>query len=113
MDDTDGYTGDSGDGGTPSFVEALLGQALHRGSERLRSEIRTATGKLDPHRLGLTGVVEDVPGPGLIELRVSVPGAKPLTIVVPYIAASAAAGQDEQVMSLVGHTVRLILEIDR
>lgn len=99
--------------GRPNLAEALLGHAIHRGTEQIKSKMREAAGKLDPHRIGLTGVVEDVPSPGMLEMRVSVPGAKPVTVIVPYVHPKQAAAQDEHARSLIGHTIRLILEIER
>lgn len=98
-----------------SLVDALLQRALERGTQHVAERARAAAGKLAPLTLTLTGLITDTPEPGIIELLAALPGARPINVRVPYSpqADKTPPAHQAQVQKLVGHAVRIRIEIDR
>lgn len=91
----------------PSLTDAIIASVLHQGGERLKAKVRQATGQLDPHRILVSGVVDGVKD-GLLEILVFMPGTKPRAVQIPFGNLFATEAE-----SLVGHAVKLTVEIAR
>lgn len=102
-------------GNPPNLIDALLHRALDAGTQHVQAKVRQATGKLAPVTLTLTGLVNDAPAPGLIELLVSLPGTRPTKVEVPYAptGTQVPAHHHHKILQLVGRPVRIKIEIDR
>jgi hypothetical protein len=101
--------------GPPSFFDALLHKALDAGTNHVSAKMREATGRLAPITLTLTGLVNDAPEPGSIELLVSLPGARPVKVAVPYAAPGTVVPPHHhfQMQKLIGRQVKMRVEIER
>lgn len=99
----------------PNLLDALLQRALDAGTQHVQNKVRAAAGKLAPITFTLSGLVNDAPIPGVIELLVSVAGSRPTVVKVPYAASGTQVPPQHhhRMLQLVGRTVRLRIEIDR
>ena len=99
----------------PSFFDALLHKALDAGTNHVTAKMREASGRLAPVALTMTGLVNDAPEPGVVELLVALPGARPVPIRVPYAAPGSTVPPHHhfQIQKLVGHRVKVRVEIER
>jgi hypothetical protein len=98
-----------------SLMDAIIQRALARGTEHVANTVRTAAGKLTPLTLTLTGLVNDAPEPGVVELLLALPGARPIVTRIPYSAQGARTPEahQAQVRKLIGRVVRVRVEVDR
>lgn len=98
-----------------ALFDALMHRALDVGTERIASKMREASGQLSPVSLILTGLVVDAPEPGMFELQVALPGARPVTLKVPYAAPGANVPPHAhfQAQQLRGHAVKIKIDIAR
>lgn len=101
--------------GPASFFDALLHKALDAGTNHVSAKMREATGRLAPITLTMTGLVNDAPEPGHIELLVSLPGARPVRLMVPYAAPGTPVPPHHhfQIQKLIGHQVKVRVDIER
>ena len=99
----------------PTLIDALLHRALDAGTSHVSAKMREATGRLAPIALTMTGLVNDAPEPGVIELLVALPGARPVPVRVPYAPPGVVAPPHHhfQMQKLIGHQVKVRIEIER
>jgi hypothetical protein len=102
-------------GGPASFFDALLHKALDAGTNHVSAKMREATGRLAPIALTMTGLVNDAPEPGYIELLVALPGSRPVTVKIPYTSPGTTVPPHHhfQMQKLVGRPVKVRVEVER
>jgi hypothetical protein len=99
----------------PSFFDALLHKALDAGTNHVSTKMREVAGRLAPITLTMTGLVNDAPTPGMVELLVALPGARPVKVEIPYAPPGSTVPPQHhfQIQKLVGRPVKVRVEIER